>query len=135
MNLTLSSYQFGIQDNIQKISLYEPIGTIQFVLLDKATPSDVHIKFKFEPGAGFEEIGGFEKIGEIEEIGEIDKIKVVKGVIDDEVTEESKGSEELKDKIESDKDPYVETGGEGEAIVETLRGEVESRDNRRRDSR
>ncbi|GES92129.1 protein split ends isoform X4 [Rhizophagus clarus] len=103
-----------------------PIGAIQFVLLDKATPSDVHIKFKFEPGVRFEEIGGFEKIGEIEEIGEIDEIKVVKGVIDDEVTEESKGSEELKDEIESDKDPYVETGGEGEAIAETLRGEVET---------
>ncbi|GES95928.1 hypothetical protein RCL_jg289.t1 [Rhizophagus clarus] len=93
MNLTLSSYQFGIQDNIQKM---------------------------------FEEIGGFEKIGKIEEIGEIDEIKVVKGVINDEVTEESKGSEELKDEIESDKDPYVETGGEGETIAETLRGEVET---------
>ena len=86
----------------------------------------MHIKFKFKLGARFEEIGGFEEIGKIEEIGEIDEIKVVKGVIDDEVTEESKGSEELKDEIESDKDPYVETGGEGEAIAETLRGEVET---------
>ncbi|CAG8769039.1 21005_t:CDS:2, partial [Rhizophagus irregularis] len=73
---------------------------------------------------GFEEICGFEKIGGFKEI---DKIKVVKGVID-EITEKSKDSEELKDEIESDKDPYyVETGGEGETIagkVDTIGEEI-----------